>query len=233
MQNDNFKMIKRYLLTLFALLALVLGYCLTLLPLLVMRHEVATATSLKALLLWGFLALLSFPFFVSRLVKKIWFFQGSGEAVPEKQLRKALLVFNGENIPFTIHERGKRMRVQWRFEDPFWGEHLAATGIKRFYELHLSFAPDTRTVTVTDYNRRVDLDLCPIRVRPSFFALPRPCFQLKLSRKTKRSRDEESTAEIIQNISSVQNFHFKPEDLKTPVVQLILKHGWNVRFALF
>ncbi len=215
-------MIKRYLLTFLAFSLLVIGYLLTLLPLQTVRSDLATGTYIKALLIWGVLVALSFVPAVSRTIKKIWVFPGSGEPVPEKDLRAVLLAINTMNVPIRVTEKRKRMLVGWRYDDPQWCERMVAAGLSRIYELRLKFNAKTRTVTVVDRYRRVNFDLCPVRVKTGILALPRPLFLLKKGRGISTYRQ-----------MNPADFHFKPTEIKAPLTATILAHGWNVQFALF
>lgn len=216
-------MIKRYFLTFggFCLLAAI--YLLTLLPLLMVRGDLANQTYIKALAVWGLLVLLSLGPALSLLLKKIWFFHGTGEPVSLKKLRASLMEVNEMHVPVRIEEKGKRLIAEWRYDDPSWCERMAEKNVTRLYELRLGFDENTRTVTLADRSRRVDLDLCPIRVKTGFLAVPRLFFAVK----TGKNQGIEKYKEVAPS-----DFQFKPGEIKSPLVNTILAQGWNVRFAL-
>ncbi|HHL34697.1 MAG TPA: hypothetical protein ENJ30_10070 [Desulfobulbaceae bacterium] len=216
-------MIKRYLLTFGAFFLLVIGYLLTLLPLQVIRSDLSTATYGKALLAWGVLVALSFVPAVAMIIKKIWFFHGTGVPISEKELRAALLRVNGLKIPIRVTEKRKQLVVEWRYDDPDWCEHMVAAHVSRLYELHLRFNEATHTVRVTDRYRKVDFDLCPVRVKTGLLALPRPFFAL-----TRRKSD---TIEHYGDMAPF-DFSYQPKEIKSPLLNSILARGWNVQFTL-
>ena len=215
-------MIKRYLLTLIALFLLVIGYLLTLLPLQIVRSHLSMATYGKALLIWGVLVALSFVPAVSIILKKIWFFHGKGTPLPAKELRAALLAINELNIPIRITNKRKQLVAHWRYDDRKWCEYMVAAHVSRLYELRLRFNEATHTVHVSDRYRKVNFDLCPVRVKTGLLALPRPCFGLQRKK---------YTIEHYGNMAPSE-FSFRPAEIKSPLINSILARGWNVRFTL-
>lgn len=217
-------MIKRYLLTFAGLCLLIIAYLLTLLPLQIVRDDLAAETYLKALFVWGILVLFSFLPVVSILIKKIWFFHGTGRAVSEKQLRAILLAVNEMALPIRILKKGKRLVGQWRYDDPVWCEYMTAANVSTLYELRLKFRESTNTVLVSDHFRRVNFDLCPVRVKTGLLAVPRPLLGIK--------RNEKLGIEQYKKMKQF-DFQYKPAEIKSPLLNTILAHGWNVQFTLF
>ena len=198
-------------------------YLSTLLPLLLVRADLSTPTFLRSLTVWGLMALFSFGPALSFLIKKIWFFQGSGQAVSLHMLRDKLLAVNEMHCPVRVKEKGKRLIAEWRYDDPDWCERMAAESISRLYELRLVFDEHTNTVTFSDRLRKVDLSLCPIRVKTGFFSRPRLFFGIKIG--------EDQGVEQYTMLRPV-DFRFKPSEIKSPIVNTMLDQGWNVRFSL-
>jgi len=216
-------MIKRYLLTFAGLCLLIIGYLLTLLPLQIIRDDLAAETYLKALLVWGLLVLFSLLPVIALLIKKIWFFHGTGRAVSGKQLRAILLAVNDMALPIRILQKGKRLIGQWRYDDSDWCEYMVAANVSTLYELRLKFEKNTNTVLVSDRFRRVNFDLCPVRVKTGLFALPRPLLGIK--------KNEKLGIEQYKKMRP-SDFQFKPSEIKSPLLNTILAHGWNVQFTL-
>ncbi len=216
-------MIKRYLLTFMGFFTLATVYLFTLLPLLMVRSGLSNQIYLEALAVWGLLVLLSLGPALSLLLKKIWFFQGTGTPVSLKELRATLMKVNGMHAPVRVLDKGKRLIVEWRYDDSDWCELMAEKNITRLYELRLGFDANTRTVTLSDRSRKVDFDLCPIRVKTGFFAMPRLFFGI-------RSAEKYGVEQYRERRPS--DFLFKPGEIKSPLVGTLLSLGWNVQFAL-
>ncbi len=216
-------MIKRYLLTFMGLFTLATVYLFTLLPLLMVRSGLSSQTYLEALAVWAVLFLLSLGPALSFLLKKIWFFQGTGTPVSLKELRATLMKVNGMHAPVRVLDKGKRLIVEWRYNDSDWCELMAEKKITRLYELRLGFDESTRTVTLSDRSRKVDFDLCPIRVKTGFLAMPRQFFAI-------RSAERNGIEKYRERRPS--DFLFKPGEIKSPLVGTLLSLGWNVQFAL-
>ncbi len=216
-------MIKRYLATLGGFLLLTAIYLATLLPLLLVRADVTSATFLRSMTVWGLLALFSLGPALSFLIKRIWFFRGKGQAVALHELRQHLLAINEIHCPVRVKEKGKRLIVEWRYDDPEWCEYMAAANVTRLYEVLLGLDESTNTVTFSDRGRKIDLSLCPIRIKTGFLSRPRLFFGIKIG----KDRG-------VNQYSMVRptDFRFKAQEIKTPIVNTILGHGWNVRFSL-
>ncbi len=217
-------MIKRYLLTFMGFFILATIYLFTLVPLLMVRSGLSNQTYLEALAVWGLLVLLSLGPALSLLLKKIWFFQGSGTSVSLKKLRSTLMTVNEMHSPVRVLEKGKRLIVEWRYDDSDWCELMAEKNICRLYELRLGFDENTKTVSLSDRSRKVDFDLCPIRVKTGFLAMPRQFFGIRTAEGYGIEKYRERRP---------ADFRFKPGEIKSPLVGTILSLGWNVQFTLF
>lgn len=216
-------MIKRYLLTFMGFFILATGYLFTLLPLLMVRSGLSNQTYLEALAVWGVLVLLSLGPAVSFLLRKIWFFEGTEQSVSLEKLRSTLLEVNKMHGPVRVRKKGKRLIMEWRYDDPAWCERMAAENMSGLYELRLAFNENTRTVTLSDRSRRVDFSLCPIRVKTGFLAMPRLFFGI-------RPAKEQGLEQYAER--RPYDFSFKPGEIKSPLVGTLLSLGWNVQFSL-
>ena len=96
--------------------------------------------------------------------------------------------------------------------------------MKKLYELWLSFDNNTKTVSMTDKYRSVDWTLSPIKLKTGWFALRKPYFRV-----------ETGEAWGVENYvdSDPDTYSFSPNEIKSPVLNTIVKSGWNVRFSLF
>jgi len=215
--------IPRYALTVAGVLALVLFVLLALLPLQIVHAHLSDAAYLKGLLVWAILALLCFVPALSMLIRKIWFFPGRAAPVASSQLREQLLALNRQDLPVRIQESGRALVAQWRYDDPKWCELMDASGIRRMLEMRLIFDETTHTITIRDRFRRVNLELCPVKVRPSLLAVPGVVFSVPPA----GTRDSG-----LFQIRLPVDYTFRPREMKAPLTALILAQGWNVRYTL-
>ncbi len=218
-------MIKRLGLTLAAIPLFLLFYGLTLLPLLLVRPHLQNPVWYRSLFLWIILVLLSLPPVLSLLIRKIWFFSGRNVIAEEEKLRAALTAVNNLSSPLVVREkRGKTLIVTWRATDPRWCERMAVHHRGRLYELRLRIRSATHTVIMRDRFRRVDFDLCPIRVNTG--RIPWPGLVLRV-----RTGQDRGMARLRETPPSA--YRFRPTEIKTPILNLVLDQGWSVRFTLF
>ncbi len=216
-------MLKRYFLTLLFLFLLLLLYGLGLLPVLLVRSSLQTGQYLLALLCWLLLVAASLPFFLGMIIRRVWFFAGSGEPVLLELLREKILAVNSMDAPVQVREKRHRLVACWRHDDPAWCERMDRAGMKKTYELHLEFDNATKTVTLSDRVRTVDFDLCPVKVKTGLLAWPRPCFRV--------ATGPDWSVEAYRERRDA-DYRFQPWEIKSPVMGTILNNGWNVRFSL-
>lgn len=210
--------------TLALLLLVLLGWALTLLPLLIVQPHLESQVMLYALAVWAALHLLPFPFLLRMIIHHVWFFPGKGEPVLQDMLEFMLLGVADMPNPVQAEKKGKKIRLRWHSEDPDWCRMMALASLRRQYELTLSFDAPTRTVTMLDQVRFVDFSLCPIKIRTGLLTSPRfYCFV--------RSGEQYSISTFEQ--TAAEDWRFRPQELKTPVFNTILKNGWNVRLQLY
>ena len=217
-------MLKRYFLTFFSLFLLLIVYLISLLPLLVVRGQLDEPAYMRALCIWGVIALLSFIPVLTRLINRVWFFQGAGEPMPPEQLQQQLLSVNDRPGPVRVISKRKKLIFTWRYQESQWCDLCSRLGLSNLYELHCRFDPATRTVFLADRSRNADFLFCPERVKIGFLRIPLPFFRVRPKRLG-------SIAQFATKEPHEYDFH--PREIKSPVMGTILASGWNVRFSLF
>jgi hypothetical protein len=217
-------MLKRSILTFFWLLLLLAVYLVSLLPLLVVRGQLDQSTCIMVFCIWLALATLSFLPVLGMLIKKVWFFRGTGEPVTLEQLQEHLLAINAMPGPVQVTEKRKKLILSWRHKEMQWCELFSSLGISRLYELHCRFEPSTRTVLLADRTRIADFLICPERVKIGSLRIPLPFLRVGLGRLGTIER---------YKTTAPHEYHFHPREIKSPVMATILASGWNVRFSLF
>jgi hypothetical protein len=217
-------MLKRYFLTLFWSILLLVVYLVSLLPLFVVKAKLDAPTFLLALCIWGVLAAVSFIPLLSLLIKKIWFFRGEGVPVTQEMLEERLLAINAIACPVQVISKRKKLIVTWRYQETQWCELFSRLDISRIYELHCRFEPSTRTVLLADRIRSADFLICPEKVKIGFPRIPLPFLRGQTGRHA--AVDRYATLEA-------HEYDFHPKEIKSPVMGTILASGWNVRFSLF
>lgn len=217
-------MIKRHVKTLGLILFMLLGYGFSLLPLMLVRPHLQFQPFLGAFFIWLLLFVLSLPFLLRTIIRRVWFFKGKGEPVIMDLLESMLMGVNDFRAPLIAHKKRGKLILSWRCDDPQWCELMALEGMKKNYILRLSFDRNTRTVNMIDRVRSVDFDLCPIKVKTGFFSTPRFYCRVQTGQKWELKNFTNATAD---------QYQFKPQELKSPIFNTIIANGWNVRFDLF
>jgi hypothetical protein len=214
----------RYFKTFFGVILYLLLSCLALFPVLAIRTNIESAHYAIAVTIWAIgIGIFFFPA-LAIIIKKVWFFKGRGEAITLERLKKILFDINDFNAPVSVDKHSKKIIVTWRHQDQAWCELLENARPKKLYELWISFDNSTRTVTLTDKYRSIDWTLSPIKLKTGWLALSKPYFRV-----------ETGIAWGVENYvdSNPDDYSFSPGEIKSPILNTIVKNGWNVRFSLF
>ncbi len=217
-------MLKRCFLTFFWLFLLLAIYLVSLSPMLMVRGQLNQLTWIMVFCIWLTLVALSFIPALGMLIKKIWFFRGTGESATLAQLQEHLLAINAMPGPVQVIGKRNKLILRWRYQELQWCELFSSLGVSRLYELHCRFDPSTRTVLLVDRMRTADFLICPERVKIGALRIPLPLFRLRLGRVGTIER---------YKTAAPHEYHFHPREIKSPVMGTILASGWNVRFSLF
>ncbi len=217
-------MLKRFVLTGAALLLLLLVYLLSLLPLFLMRTRLDEITLLQWLCFWVTLAALLLPVFLGWIIRRCWYFSGSGSPVQAEELQRRLLRVNDIRGPVRAVGERNKLVLTWRHEDPQWCELLSRLNVTRLYELHCRLEPATRTVLLMDRMRTADFLICPDQVKIGLRRIPLPFCRVRPGRLGMIEQYAQTAA---------HEYDFHPREIKSPVMGTILSSGWNVRFSLF
>jgi hypothetical protein len=217
-------MFTRYIKTGLGFIFLFLGYYLALFPILVIRTNLEDKYFILAVVVWGVLAGIFFIPAAAAILKKVWFFKGKGEPVVLDLLHSILLEVNKIDAPVQVVKQRKKFIITWRHKDQNWCERFEKTGMKRIYELWLTFDNNTKTVTMSDKYRSANWDLSPITIKTGWLVLSKPFFRVSIG--------NEWGVENYQD-TAPEDYSFLPNEIKSPVMNSILKNGWNVRFSVF
>ena len=217
-------MFKRYIYTFLGIVALLGVYGLTLLPILAVRTNLETRHYGIALIIWGTLAGISFFPALAVILKNAWFFRGRGEPVVLDLLHSLLMKVNDLDAPVFGSRHGKKLVFTWRYTEPHWCERLEKSGMKRLYELWLRFDNSTKTVTLTDRYRSINWILSPVSVKTGWLSYSKPFFNIRTGNEWGMENYDDTNPD---------EYAFSPNEIKSPVMNTILKNGWNVRFSLF
>lgn len=200
-------------------------YYLALFPILFIRTNLERTHFVAAVVIWGIFAGIFLIPAAAMIIKKTWFFRGRGEPVVLDLLQSLLLEVNNlDAAPVQVKKQRKRFFITWRLSDQKWCERIEKAGMKRVYELWLTFDNSTKTVTLSDKYRSANWDLSPISVKTGWLVYSKPNFKVKIGNEWGVENYEDTAPD---------DYEFMPNEIKSPVMNTILKNGWNVRFSLF
>lgn len=165
------------------------------------------------------------------IIQSGFFFQGRGKPIPMNELKKLLTGINTYQAPVMAEKKGDQLVVTWKYVDVKWWEILAKKlALKMLYELHIKFDDKKKEVKLIDVNRKVKWDVGFEGTRHGVAKISGGFFRGVLF-----EYEIGKLWGIKENfrLGKVYDYKFVPREIKNPVLNTILRSGWNVRFALW
>lgn len=181
---------------------------------------------LPAVLIFSVLLFLSFPWAVDRIAKIAFFFKGEGSPVPEMELRRQILEINAQsNLPVVVEEKGKKLIVTWKYLDAKWWEIMRKRGVQESFRLIIKFDEKRHRVTLIDVMSTVSWGAGPasVKVHSTFFRGVYLGYSIGKAWGIKENF----------TLGKIYDFKFNSEEIHNPVMNTILRAGWDVRFGCF
>jgi hypothetical protein len=188
------------------------------------------------------LLLLGFVPFLDAAAKRVFSFRGEGAPLPADALRAQLLAVNDwVDAPVQVALRTQRTQrarrrggpgtlvVTWRYVDARWWELLAKAGLTELYELHVRLDETRRRATLIDVTKAVQWRAGPteVRVRGGWFRGLIFAFEIGQAWGIRGPLGWD------RQPGQVYAYRFVPTEIKLPVLNTLLRSGWDVRFGLW
>jgi hypothetical protein len=217
-------MVKRFLIT-FALVLLYMALWAGLLYGVILLAQEDEGLLLTAVLATMAFLILAFVPYLDQVVKRVFRFRGEGEPLPAGALRRQILSVNRFKVPVMAEERLYDLVFTWKYVDARWWEVLAKARLTRLYELHVKLDEKRRLATLIDVTRSVNWRAGPAQVRVGWGSFRGVVAAYEIG---KRWGIQENWAPGV-----VYDFKFVPAEIKTPVMNTLLRSGWDVRFGIW
>ena len=184
-------------------------------------EEIGLIIALGTLILFP-ISLIPFMQWISKLV---FHFRGEGSSVSEDTLQAQILGINNLEAPVMIQEKDDRLIATWNYVDARWWEVLAKAGLRQVYELHMKFDKEKKTVTMIDINKSVSWRAGPgkVRLRGGFFRGISSTYEIGKQWGIKENFE----------LGKIYDYKFSSSEIKYPIMNTILRNGWDVRFGLW
>ncbi|OGY87573.1 MAG: hypothetical protein A2319_03130 [Candidatus Kerfeldbacteria bacterium RIFOXYB2_FULL_38_14] len=167
----------------------------------------------------------SFVPFLNIVLRKVLYFSGTGVAVTPEALQKILMDINNYHVPVTAQVKKKKIIITWRYLDVQWWEILSKVGLKQVCELHLKFNPQKKEVIIFEVVKMVDWGIGPTSIKLFGGYFRGVDFSVSIGKEWG----------IKENFSlgKKYSFSFKSAEILNPVLNTILRNGWDVRLAMW
>jgi hypothetical protein len=224
-------MVKRFLIALgLVLLYMALWAGILYLVVLIAQENQALALVL-ILVAFALIVLLLIPY-LDQVAKRVFAFPGEGPPIPIAELCDLIGSVNGlVNAPVMVQERehalgGQRaLVVTWKYVDARWWEVLARAGLTQLYELHVKLDEERHRATLIDVFKSVSWRAGPTEVRLRGGYLRGVVFAYEIGQRWGIKENWE--------LGTVYDYRFVSSEIKLPVMNSVLRSGWDVRFGMW
>lgn len=224
--NQFFMFIKKFLFSFLTILGYMVVMAAIGLPLFLFEQKIDQNLFLTLLFIWVAAVIILFFPFLLLVVYKIWFFCGQGTPIALSELKKQLLEINQFDVPVTVQETKRGgLNFTWKYLDAKWWEFLAKAGLTQSYELRARFNERKHEVVLIDVSKSLSWRAGVGGVRFGWLGFRGIQMTVAVGQQYG----------IKENFSpgKIYDFKFNPSEIKIPVMNTILKNGWNVRFGIF
>jgi uncharacterized membrane protein YhaH (DUF805 family) len=217
-------MVKRFL-AVFGLIMLFMAVLAVILLAVILIAGDNEGTILVAVLVIFVIGIGAFFPFLDWTVKRVFRFSGEGSPAPEAELRARIQALNQFDAPVMVEERKDRLVATWKYVDAQWWELLAKAGLTKIYELHMKFDVPSHTVTLIDITKSVSWRAGPreVRLRGGFFRGVILAYEIGKAWGIQRNFQP----------GKIYDYRFVPQEIKNPILNTILRAGWDVRFGIW
>lgn len=176
---------------------------------------------------WGVGAFVFFfPWFIW-LTKVIWIFKGDAvKPTSFEEIKKEILELNRPDLPLMVTEKSPtHLIISWKYVDAKWWEVFRKAGMTGAYRLHVKFSPDKHEARLIDIVTKINWNKGPSGFHFSFTFFRGISMEFSIGK----------AWGIRENFSlgKIYDFKFNNMEIKNPVLNTLLRAGWDVRFALF
>jgi hypothetical protein len=171
------------------------------------------------------LIFLTFVPFLNFAAKRSFHFRGQGTPVSGADLRRALLSINDFGVPVVAMEKKRQVIVTWKYVDAKWWETFAKAGLKKVYALHVKLHEKKNEAVLIDVEKDVEWGAGPAQVRLSggYFR----GIELDVELGVQWGINENF------HVGKTYDFKFQPSEIRNPVLNTILRSGWDVRLGMW
>ena len=171
---------------------------------------------------------LSFGAFVPYLnwaIKRAFHFRGEGQPVPLDTLRAQIQGINDFDAPVMIEERKDKLVATWKYVDASWLELFAKAGLTKSYELQMKFDEARHTVTMVDRTKQASWRAGMSGGSGSASASQGVVMAYEVGKQWGIKRSFE--------LGKIYDYKFVPSEIKLPILNSILRSGWDVRYGMW
>ena len=170
------------------------------------------------------LIFISFLPFFYYVVRSVFFFKGEGQAIPRAELQHQLEELNTFDAPVMVQLKGRGYLFTWRYVDATWWEAFQKAGLTELYELRVRLHERKHEAILTESTRKVNWGAGVDGVRLGWSGF----------RGVVSEWERGEAWGIQENFApgKLYDYTFTPSLVKNPIINTILRSGWDVRFSL-
>ena len=163
--------------------------------------------------------------FLNWAIKRAFSFRGEGQPVPLEVLRAQIEAINEFDAPVMIEERKGKLVVTWKYVDARWLELFAKAGLTKSYELQIKFDEARHSVTMVDRTKEASWRAGLGGGSGSASTSQGVVMAYEIGKQWGIKRNFE--------VGKIYDYKFVPAEIKLPILNSILRSGWDVRYGMW
>ena len=163
--------------------------------------------------------------FLNWAIKRAFSFRGEGQPVPLEVLRAQIEAINEFDAPVMIEERKGKLVVTWKYVDARWLELFAKAGLTKSYELQIKFDEARHSVTMVDRTKEASWRAGLGGDSASASTSQGVVMAYEVGKQWGIKRNFE--------VGKIYDYKFVPAEIKLPILNSILRSGWDVRYGMW
>ncbi len=145
--------------------------------------------------------------------------------IPLSELKSRLMEVNQDgDIPFSVMAQGDKLIASWKIVDAKWIELFGVGGLKKQYELTLSFNESNNRVSYREKSIDIETEINTERV--GFKK------QVQWGSRKEFSFGKSWGIKTDGTIGEQYSYKFSTTDIKNPVFDIVNKSGWELKKSL-
>ena len=156
-----------------------------------------------------------------------WAFSWNGFGVPASldEVKMQILSMNRADLPISVEQKGNVYRITWKYLDAKWYEMFQKVGIRESYTLQVKLDPQRHRATFTDIKRSITWGKGIDQLHFGWFGFRGVSMEAEVGKAWGITEQF--------SLGRIYDYRFTTAEIRNPVLNTLLRMGWDVRYGIF